>query len=68
MATSDLIAEFILSAIEHSDTGFAELQRSALAERFSCVLCSHKEDRRPTLTAFLAILSELYQKAVAFPL
>ena len=37
MATSDLIAEFILSAIEHSDTGFAELQRSALAERFSCV-------------------------------
>ena len=38
------------------------------AERFSCVLCSHKEDRRPTLTAFLAILSELYQKAVAFPL
>lgn len=37
MATSDLIAEFILSAIERSDTGFAELQRSALAERFSCV-------------------------------
>ena len=38
------------------------------AERFSCVLCSHKEDRRPSLSAFLAILSELYQKAVAFPL
>ena len=37
MATSDLIAEFIMSAIEHSSAGFAELQRSALAERFSCV-------------------------------
>ncbi|MBR1497766.1 MAG: CtsR family transcriptional regulator [Oscillospiraceae bacterium] len=37
MATSDLIANFILSAIEGSGEGFAELQRSALAERFSCV-------------------------------
>lgn len=37
MATSDLIAQFILSAIEDSSTGFAELQRSALAEMFSCV-------------------------------
>ena len=37
MATSDLIAEFILNAIEDSSAGFAELQRSALAERFSCV-------------------------------
>ena len=37
MATSDLIADFILSAIEDSSTGFAELQRSALAEMFSCV-------------------------------
>ena len=37
MATSDLIAEFILSAIEDSTNGFAELQRSALAEMFSCV-------------------------------
>lgn len=37
MATSDLIANFILSAIEDSTDGFAELQRSALAEMFSCV-------------------------------
>jgi len=37
MATSDLIADFILSAIENSTSGFAELQRSNLAERFSCV-------------------------------
>lgn len=36
MATSDLIASFILQAMEESD-GFAELQRSALAEMFSCV-------------------------------
>ena len=36
MATSDLIARFILDAIDQSD-GFAELQRSALAEMFSCV-------------------------------
>ena len=37
MATSDLIAKFIVSAIENSTEGFAELQRSALAEQFSCV-------------------------------
>lgn len=37
MATSDLIANFILSAIEDSAGGFAELQRSTLAEMFSCV-------------------------------
>lgn len=36
MATSDLIASFILQTIEDSN-GFAELQRSALAEMFSCV-------------------------------
>jgi len=36
MATSDLIARFIYDAIENSD-GFAELQRSVLAEMFSCV-------------------------------
>lgn len=36
MATSDLIASFILDALDQSD-GFAELQRSALAEMFSCV-------------------------------
>ena len=37
-------------------------------ERFSCVLCSHREDRRPSLEAFLAILTGLYRGAVAFPL
>ena len=37
MATSDLIASFILSAIEDSANGFAELRRSALAEQFDCV-------------------------------
>ena len=37
MATSDLIANFILNAIDGSADGFAELQRSALAEMFSCV-------------------------------
>jgi len=37
MATSDLIANFILSAIDDSTDGFAELQRSTLAEMFSCV-------------------------------
>ena len=37
MATTDLIAEFILNAIEDSAEGFAELRRGALAERFSCV-------------------------------
>ncbi len=38
------------------------------AEHFSCVLCSHKEDQRPSLAAFLAILKDLYRNAVAFPL
>ena len=37
MATSDLIANFIMNAIDGSSDGFAEVQRSALAERFSCV-------------------------------
>jgi len=36
MATSDLIARFILDALESSD-GSTELQRSVLAERFNCV-------------------------------
>lgn len=36
MGTSDLIARFILEELDSSD-GFAELQRSALAEMFSCV-------------------------------
>ena len=37
-------------------------------EHFSCVLCSHKEDQRPSLAAFLTILKGLYRNAVAFPL
>lgn len=36
MATSDLIASFILEALD-SAGGIAEMQRSDLAERFSCV-------------------------------
>ena len=38
------------------------------AESFSCVLCTHKEDNRPSLKAFLDMLKRLYQDAVAFPL
>jgi len=37
-------------------------------ERFSCVLCTHRDDNRPSLTAFLSVLKELYDSAVAFPL
>ena len=37
-------------------------------EHFSCVLCTHKEDDRPSLKAFLDVLKELYRDAVAFPL
>ncbi len=37
-------------------------------ERFSCVLCTHKDDNRPSLQAFLDVLKELYRNAVAFPL
>lgn len=36
MAVSDLIASFILEALEDSD-GSAELQRSVLADKFNCV-------------------------------
>lgn len=36
MATSDLIAEFIIKALEQ-ENGIAELRRSTLAEQFSCV-------------------------------
>ena len=36
-------------------------------ERFSCVLCTHKEDARPVLKAFIETLAKLYQEAVAFP-
>ena len=37
-------------------------------ERFSCVLCSHRDDNRPDLQAFLDTLRALYADAVAFPL
>ena len=37
-------------------------------EHFSCVLCTHREDARPALRAFLDILKGLYRDAVAFPL
>lgn len=36
MAISDLIASFIMEALESSD-GSAELQRSVLADKFNCV-------------------------------
>ena len=36
MAVSDLIARFILEALD-SENGIAELRRGALAERFDCV-------------------------------
>jgi len=38
------------------------------AERFACVLCTHRDDGRASLKAFLRILKELYDKTVAFPL
>ena len=37
-------------------------------EAFSCVLCTHKADRRPSVSAFIDILNGLYREAVAFPL
>ena len=37
-------------------------------ESFSCVLCTHKEDRRESLVSFLSVLKKLYSDAVAFPL
>ena len=37
-------------------------------ESFSCVLCTHRDDNRPSLKAFLDILKKLYAEAVAFPL
>ena len=36
-------------------------------ESFSCVLCTHKDDNRPSVDAFLRTLKELYDDAVAFP-
>ncbi len=37
-------------------------------ESFSCVLCSHREDNRPGIKAFIDTLKKLYAEAVAFPL
>ena len=37
-------------------------------ESFSCVLCTHKDDLRPSLKVFLTTLQKLYTDAVAFPL
>jgi len=37
-------------------------------EKFSCVLCAHKEDQRESLSVFIDILKKLYAEAVAFPL
>ena len=37
-------------------------------ESFSCVLCTHKDDQRESLRAFIDLLKTLYKEAVAFPL
>ena len=37
-------------------------------ERFTCVLCTHRDDSRPAVAAFVALLKRLYEDAVAFPL
>ena len=37
-------------------------------ESFSCVLCTHKDDNRASLHAFIKLLQKLYREAVAFPL
>ena len=37
-------------------------------ESFSCVLCTHREDNRPSVKEFLVTLKKLYADAVAFPL
>ena len=37
-------------------------------ESFSCVLCTHKDDNRASLRAFIELLQKLYREAVAFPL
>ncbi|MBO4831632.1 MAG: LysR family transcriptional regulator [Oscillospiraceae bacterium] len=38
------------------------------SESFSCVLCTHRDDARPSLRAFEDTLITLYREAVAFPL
>ena len=37
-------------------------------ESFSCVLCTHKDDNRPSVKSFVSTLKRLYSEAVAFPL
>ena len=37
-------------------------------ENFPCVLCTHRDDNRPSLSSFLNVLKKLYHEAVAFPL
>ena len=37
-------------------------------ESFSCVLCTHREDNRPSVKEFLETLKKLYADTVAFPL
>jgi DNA-binding transcriptional LysR family regulator len=37
-------------------------------EHFDCVLCTHKNDNRESLDAFICILKKQYNDAVAFPL
>ena len=37
-------------------------------EHFNCVLCTHKDDNRKSLSAFVSILKKLYDEAVAFPM
>ena len=36
-------------------------------ENFSCVLCTHKNDQRESLDAFITQLKVLYKEAVAVP-
>lgn len=38
------------------------------AESFACVLCTHREDRRPAVAAFTALLQALYADADGLPL
>ena len=37
-------------------------------ETFSCVLCTHKADKRPIVSSFIDVLKGLYREAVAVPL
>ena len=37
-------------------------------ESFSCILCTHRDDRRSSLRAFVDLLKKLYREAVAIPL